>query len=288
MDSIPIRDLYFELTHLCNQKCNHCYIDCNSKIKLSAELTTKEIFSMLDDYYAQGGKYVVITGGEPFTRRDCLEILDYIDSKGIWYTIASNSLQITDEQLEHLAVHENMICYFTSILGKDAQSHAKTSNNARSFGKALHTIDYLTNKGKFVFIQATLIKSNLNQIWDIAKLICKYPNTKLKITPFTNPGAKVIYDKNEIVGKELYNAFLTTIDELKAEYKELIEDSNISNYKMIEEQIQENKKYSPYMIGNGFLAIRPDGTKSFSTLTQNPFTFGNAKDNLAMIIRLVA
>ena len=74
-------------------------------------------------------------------------------------------------------------------------------------------------KGKFVFIQATLIKSNLNQIWDIAKLICKYPNTKLKITPFTNPGAKVIYDKNEIVGKELYNAFLTTIDELKAEYK---------------------------------------------------------------------
>ena len=33
-----------------------------------------------------------------------------------------------------------------------------------------------------------------------------------------------------------------------------------------------------------FLAIRPDGTKSFSTLTQNPFTFGNVKDNLAMII----
>ncbi len=53
-----------ELTHRCNEKCLHCYLDHPSKDKVKQELTTAEICGILDQLAEAGTLHLSITGGE--------------------------------------------------------------------------------------------------------------------------------------------------------------------------------------------------------------------------------
>ena len=102
MEYYKLNSLYIEVTHACNQHCRHCYLDGGIH-KKCAEMTTEQIKNIFAEFKAQGGRYVIFTGGEPLMRSDVFELLDCLEILGLRFTFASNSLGMNRERLEKLA-----------------------------------------------------------------------------------------------------------------------------------------------------------------------------------------
>ena len=63
----------WSLTNRCNSKCKYC-----SRWKQeTAELNTKQIFSIIDELSKMGTRRIIYTGGEPLIREDIAEIINY-------------------------------------------------------------------------------------------------------------------------------------------------------------------------------------------------------------------
>jgi radical SAM protein with 4Fe4S-binding SPASM domain len=72
----------FNVTNGCNLACNHCH--SSSGEKLPDELSIEEIKSVLDQLHRMGVLSLAIAGGEPFMRRDILDILEHACSLPGW------------------------------------------------------------------------------------------------------------------------------------------------------------------------------------------------------------
>lgn len=90
----------WEITHQCNYCCSYCIFSCNNK-KIYEELSTEECFHVIDELVKKGFKYLKITGGEPFIRKDIIDILKYA-SKYLVTDISTNASLITDELVDKL------------------------------------------------------------------------------------------------------------------------------------------------------------------------------------------
>ena len=85
----------FELTFGCALHCRHCYSDCYNKARfIKRELNTKEVKLVLDKVYGQGMLWLCFTGGDPFSRKDFLELYAYAKDKGFIITIFTNAYSI--------------------------------------------------------------------------------------------------------------------------------------------------------------------------------------------------
>ena len=72
--SAPLK-ISMNLTKKCNLRCIQCFSD-SGNIK-EKELTTQEMYKLFDDMQKYGTFYICLGGGEPFTRKDLFEILEY-------------------------------------------------------------------------------------------------------------------------------------------------------------------------------------------------------------------
>lgn len=83
----------FELTYGCNLKCVHCYNPTHRA--LPHELTTSEIFTLLNQIADLGVLTVTFTGGEPSVRPDVGDILQCARRKGLMIQLMTNATRIT-------------------------------------------------------------------------------------------------------------------------------------------------------------------------------------------------
>ncbi len=90
----------WEITHNCNYGCSYCIFSCNKK-RVDGELTTKECFHVIDELVNNGFKHLKITGGEPFIRKDIVEILNYA-SKKLVVDVSTNASLINEKTVDEL------------------------------------------------------------------------------------------------------------------------------------------------------------------------------------------
>lgn len=91
----------FELTGRCNFDCKMCYVhveDCEENRK--QELSTQEIFSIIDNSCELGMLYATLTGGECLLRSDFCEIYTYLIKKGVRVTVKTNAFAINQKHID--------------------------------------------------------------------------------------------------------------------------------------------------------------------------------------------
>lgn len=76
------------ITERCNLKCIYCFPDSPNRVV--KDLSTEQIFKIVDELYAMGTRYITLLGGEPMIRKDFGEIVDYIVAKGIMTETGTN------------------------------------------------------------------------------------------------------------------------------------------------------------------------------------------------------
>ncbi len=131
-------ELHFELTYRCNLQCEYCYLPRNPS---SEELSTSQVFSILDDLKRMNTLWIYFTGGEVFTRGDITEILLYAKSKGFMISISTNGTLITPQLcklLKDLSIHLNV-----SLKSATPENYEKITRSPSAWEQVLNTLDLL-------------------------------------------------------------------------------------------------------------------------------------------------
>lgn len=146
-------NVMLSVTNRCPSHCSYCNIP-NRKQK---ELTTAEIFKLIDQISEMGCQRLGLWGGEPLIRDDIGQIIDYAKNKGLFVTLDSNGYLLPQKMrmlknLDHL------------ILALDGPEEAHNLNReAGSFQKAMAAIEAVSGKIPFWTI-TVLTKNNLDSI----------------------------------------------------------------------------------------------------------------------------
>ena len=269
--------LYFEVTHFCNQNCKHCYLDGGTHHK-RAELNTEQIKDLLNRFKAQGGKFVTITGGEPFTRTDIFTILDYIENLDLSLYLATNCILLNEEKIYKLSQYKNLKLVHTSLLGSNEKEHQYISNH-NSFTHILECLNLFYKYNINVNLQVTLAKDYICKMVEMADMFSKY---QIKFTPIADIGIKQDRKLQEeiVLSPKNYYLFLKEYEKVKQKYGDKIEAHNLITYNELLEEINYYKDKKFYSLTNWCLVLRPNGDKSFSLDLNNKITFGSALDSI--------
>ena len=94
----------FELTARCNFNCPMCYVhlqqdDIDARGK---ELTAQQWIELGRQAKDAGMVFLLLTGGEPFVRKDFFEIYDALKQMGLLISINSNGSMLKGEIMEKL------------------------------------------------------------------------------------------------------------------------------------------------------------------------------------------
>lgn len=94
----------FELTPRCNFRCPMCYIhmDQDQADQVGRELTAAQWIDLVRQAQEQGLVFALLTGGEPFIRKDFFEIYDAMKEMGLIISINSNGSMLDGEIRQRL------------------------------------------------------------------------------------------------------------------------------------------------------------------------------------------
>lgn len=146
--------LHYELTFRCNQRCAMCPQQHEkeaegskilSTIKCQQELEKEEISKLADQAENAGIRDFTITGGEPFVRKDIMEILAYCSSKKFSLGILSNGTLIDEEKAEKIV--ELGISNLQVSIESGEEIHNRIRNQPNAFKLLLAALERV-NKEK--------------------------------------------------------------------------------------------------------------------------------------------
>lgn len=103
----PRRDLpgpvvIWNLIRRCNLMCKHCY-SISGDVDFPGELSTAEVFAVMDDLKAFRVPVLILSGGEPLLRRDIFDISRRAKSMGFYVGLSSNGTLITESNIDDIA-----------------------------------------------------------------------------------------------------------------------------------------------------------------------------------------
>lgn len=145
-----VKSLHIYLTNKCNLSCPHCYMFSGSSNR--DEVSSEEVFNLLDDYRNDGRTNVTLSGGEPSIRLDFDQIVRYAASIGLKVRVLTNGTQWNRERITSLARCIDSIQI--SIDGFSEETNSEIRGNSQ-FSKALFTIDEFVKQNTNVSVAIT-------------------------------------------------------------------------------------------------------------------------------------
>jgi MoaA/NifB/PqqE/SkfB family radical SAM enzyme len=153
------------ITYGCNSKCRTCtYWHMSSRI--NDDLSTQDVFGLLDEAYAFGMRGYYLFGGEPIIRKDIGKVVDYAKDKGFLTTMNTNAslLAAKAEDLRNLDFIFVSLDYFNDY-------HDFIRGRKGSFKEVIKGVERIREVGDTrVTLVTTISTLNLDAIEPMAKL----------------------------------------------------------------------------------------------------------------------
>ena len=166
-------DLFWECTLTCNAACKHCGSNAEKK-KYEGELTTEEIkavFKQIAEDMNPKKIMVNVTGGEPLTREDLCDVMEYASSLGFEWGMTTNGILLTKENIEKLR-KANFSSISVSLDGLE-KTHDEFRGVPGSYQKILKNVKNLVeaNFVKETEITTVVHKQNLEELEELYDVI---------------------------------------------------------------------------------------------------------------------
>lgn len=158
---------HWELTFNCNLKCLHCYVARNEDRQ---ELTFPEISRILDQLRDAGCLWLCLTGGEPLTRADFLEIYTFAKKKGFLINILTNGTLITPQIADYLKEYPPFLIEIT-LNGITAETYEAITGITGSFKRCMNGIRLIKERNLPLVIKANGMTVNKNEILAIKEFV---------------------------------------------------------------------------------------------------------------------
>ena len=96
----------WNLTQRCNQQCAHCYLSAFPQADSTDELTTEECFRVMDEMAGiNPDLLLILTGGEPFLRRDLFDLAGHAVHRGFTVVLGTNGFLLREKQATAMRQH---------------------------------------------------------------------------------------------------------------------------------------------------------------------------------------
>lgn len=168
-DDAPKR-VYWELTRACDLSCTHCRANANP-CRDPHELTTSEIFRILDEVADESRPHVIFTGGDPLKRRDFFDIVTYTINLGLPCLVAPSATPLlTKDVIETLAAWR-IQAMSLSLDGSTAGRHDALRGVTGTFSRTLQIAGDVVDAGIPLQINTLVTEQTREDLPDIHRVV---------------------------------------------------------------------------------------------------------------------
>ncbi|PXF55442.1 MAG: hypothetical protein C4B58_14915 [Deltaproteobacteria bacterium] len=218
----PLQIISWEATRRCNLNCVHCGSPAEDVV-LSDELSTEEVIFAFEqvaiDFDMNQFRHINITGGEPFVRKDLLDILKQISKYSFYRNIdiQTNGIFIADnpEILRELKKY-GVTGLGISIDGLES-THDVFRRRRGSFAKAFKAARLSVENGYVVTVSTVAHARNIHEIPQLFELIRKEIKPRVFRVMTIDPIGRAKFDSEYMLSPVQLRQL---INFLKEEYRE--------------------------------------------------------------------
>lgn len=176
-----------EVTQRCNLRCVHCYVPLARRTgPRQHELSLVEIQHLLDEIAEAGCLWLLLTGGEPFQRKDFLEIYAYARQKGFITTLFTNGTLLTPAIADYLADWRPFSIEI-SLYGATQATYESVTGVPGSFARCRRGIDLLLERGLPLNLKSVLLTLNAQELEEMQRLAASL-GVEYRFDPVINAG----------------------------------------------------------------------------------------------------
>jgi heme d1 biosynthesis radical SAM protein NirJ len=151
----------WNLIRRCNLACKHCY-SISADRDFPDELSTEEIFAVMDDLKRFGVPVLILSGGEPLLRPDVFEISHRAKRMGFYVGLSSNGTLIGADNIDRIAAVG--YDYVGVSLDGIGATHDRFRRRVGAFAASLAGIRLCRTRGIKVGIRFTMTRDNADEL----------------------------------------------------------------------------------------------------------------------------
>ena len=159
----------FELTPRCNMNCRMCYIRMSEAEMRSRgrEYSAAEWIEMGRACAEQGMLFLLLTGGEPFLRKDFREIYTELKKLGLMISINTNATLIDEETVRWLS-EDAPTKVSVTLYGGGNDTYNRLCGHPTGYDAATRAVDMMKEAGIYVNINSSFTRYNIGDMEAIA------------------------------------------------------------------------------------------------------------------------
>lgn len=195
------KSVHINLTNNCNMRCKHCYMSAG--IIPEQRIEIEEIISKVEEINKEiGFTNIVISGGEPLTFPNILELLNMLSKNDI--TLFTNGTLITNENYETICNSCKEIQISFEGLSERGYENVRGKGN---YSKVIKAIDLIKSKNVRLILAITVLPDYVNEIKEnLIKFVenLSYDNIEIRLNSEIELSGNALnlnfenYDKNEV------------------------------------------------------------------------------------------
>jgi heme d1 biosynthesis radical SAM protein NirJ len=179
----------WNLIRRCNLTCKHCY-SISGDVDFPGELTTAQVFDVMDDLRAFRVPVLILSGGEPLMRRDIFEISARAKQKGFYVGLSSNGTLVDAATADHIATMG--YDYVGISLDGIGATHDRFRRQEGAYAAALTGLRLLRDRGVKVGVRFTMTADNVAELPALLDLVARedFPKFYLSHLVYAGRGNK--------------------------------------------------------------------------------------------------
>ncbi len=158
----------WNLIRRCNLSCKHCYA-LSADHEYEGELSTAEVFAVMDDLRAFGVQVLILSGGEPLMRPDLFEIAERARAMGFYVGLSTNGTLIDDAMADRVA--QAGFDYVGISLDGIAATHDRFRRLEGAFALSLGAMRRLHARGVKLGLRYTMTAMNAQDLPALLQLM---------------------------------------------------------------------------------------------------------------------
>jgi heme d1 biosynthesis radical SAM protein NirJ len=164
---LPGPVVIWNLVRRCNLRCKHCY-SISGDVDFPGELTTEEVYAVMDDLKRFHVPVLILSGGEPLMRRDIIAISKRAKSMGFYTALSTNGTLITRDVVPVLAgIGYDYIGISLDGIG---DVHDRFRGKPGAYDASLWALRACRDAGMKVGVRFTMTSDNWRQLPDLVAL----------------------------------------------------------------------------------------------------------------------
>ena len=158
----------WNLIRRCNLTCKHCY-SISADTNFPGELTTEQVYGVMDDLKEFKVPVLILSGGEPLLRPDIYDIAKRAKAKGFYVGLSSNGTLINEDNIDQIA--ECDFNYVGVSLDGIRETHDKFRRMDGAFEASLKGIRLCRDLGLKIGVRFTMTQDNAHDLPELLKLV---------------------------------------------------------------------------------------------------------------------